>query len=271
MPPVVTRRDIVLSNPTVGYLKVVKWTPESAPPESAPSPSPAKELSITLDLTRVARIFAYVIAFLALAHTGVLVARFVFGHSHLLGLSPLFNLKQESSVPTAVSGSLLFLAFLLLVLVAVTNRKRRDPYRFQWLALAAAFAFLTLDEVGHIHERYDTMVRTLSGMGRPGHSFFLTYSIAAAALGLFCVPMLRAFRRNQALLFCLAGALYVGGAAGTEAIAVALIKPLGGFSLPVQLLAAIGEVLELSGVSTMIVALLVYIRDEFGPTRLRVT
>jgi hypothetical protein len=267
MPPVVTRRDIVLSKPTVGYLKVVKWTPESVPPESVP----AKELSIALDPALIARVFAYIIGFLALAHTGVLVARFVFGHTHLAGLSPLFNLKEESSIPTAVSGSLLFLAFLLLVLVAVTNRNRRDPYRLQWLALASAFAFLTLDEVGHIHERYDMLVWALTGRRGFLYSFFLPYSLAAAALGLCCLPMLRALPRKHALLFCVAGALYVGGAAGTESIAVALIRPLGGGSLPVLLLAAIGEVLEMAGVSTMIFALLVYIRDEFGPTRLRVT
>jgi hypothetical protein len=180
---------------------------------------PAAVLNISPDYCL--RIALLLVAVLVLLHIGGLVATLNFGHNRLGGLVPLFSLTMEANIPTWYQSMALFLCGALCGAVALAERNRRSGLAFFWTLLAAAFVFLSADEVALIHEKLNNLPKLLPGMKRlMGQQVWAMIYGTSALAGLFFVwRYLRKLPGRTRRLILLAGATYVFAAVGLELVA----------------------------------------------------
>ncbi len=182
------------------------------------------------------------------------------GHDSVFGLVPLFDLENEQNVPTIFTSMVLLGCSAALVGSAAVARRQR----VYWYGLACVFLCLGVDEVAQLHE---PLLFVMKGNVSPGtealaRSMPLRFAQMVpefVALGLAATGATLAFLgtlpRRSAVLFALAGAIYVTGAVvfdlltarGAQMVASEAIKTL---------LRLAEEVFEMLGASLFLFALL---------------
>ena len=195
----------------------------------------------------------------------------VAGEPEMRGLVPLLNLSFEANLPTWYSAALLLTASLLLGLIGAAKRRAGDRFARHWLGLAAAFLYISADEAAVIHE-------SLNGMLRDAFAFdgvlYFGWVVPAGLLLLVLAAVyarfLRALPRRFAVLFVAAGAVYVGGALGTELAISLWYAGHGGSNITYGLLNLVQETLEIAGVSLFVWSLLAYLGEAIGGLTLTV-
>lgn len=142
---------------------------------------------------------------------------------HLKDLKTFVDIGAEANLPTWWNASLLFTVFLAAVVAAFLppgqgeSGSRYRSRRGAWLVVAAAGAYLSLDETAMLHERLAAPVRS-SGIDLPTYAWLLP-GVVIAAVG--CLVLFRASRRLPvwtARRLGLALACYLSGAVGMEAV-----------------------------------------------------
>lgn len=176
----------------------------------------------------------------------------------LLGMTWLMRLDAdtEGSVPAWYQSMLLATAAALWVVFAHGERRAKRPFA-AWLVLAVVFAAASIDEVVAAHE---TMIDPLrEALGTSGLLYFawIVPGIAfAAAVGAIVLrPVLRLPRRTRALVI-FAGATYVAGALGIEAIGGSVAADVGETGLLYRMVTQLEEVLESTAAVVLLAALL---------------
>ncbi|AKF10371.1 hypothetical protein [Sandaracinus amylolyticus] len=163
-------------------------------------------------------------------------------------LVELVALSFEANVPTWYASALLVLASAALVLCA--ERAPRD--RGAWLALAAIFAFASLDEAIEIHEHLGGL---FEGRGVLYFSWVipgaLVVVLLALAFGRFLLRLPVIDRRR----FVLAAVIFVSGALGMELPLGWWTERAGDDNLVYGMLDWVEETLELAGTTTFLLAL----------------
>jgi len=203
-----------------------------------------------------------VVAFLLAADVAGLVSRYAFGHGQLFGLIPLFDLWDEANVPTLASTLLIFLNAGLLFVVSDLERRAGRPTG-AWRLLAFVFCFLGCDESAQIHEKIGEILAVWHFSGPLYFAWIIPYSLATAALGFVLLPVLRRMQPRVRMWMLLAGAVYVAGAVGFEALegmrqtATGVARDLG-----MDLLVAAEETLEMLGQVILVYPLLQLIRSH---------
>ena len=185
------------------------------------------------------------------------------------GLVPLVNLGFEGNVPTWYSSTLLFAAAALLAAIAWTRLHRRSAYGRHWAVLAVIFLYLSIDESVVIHELINQPLGAALELG--GMLYFawvLPFGVLVVTFVLGYLGFLRHLPRRWRVWFVLAGAIYVGGALGTELPIGYWVDRHGGDNLTYGLLNVGQESLEILGATIFCCALLSYIRDEIGELRI---
>lgn len=187
----------------------------------------------------------------------VLEAAFDFSAMNTL---PVFDLSQEKSVGTWFTTLLLVAAALSAAALAAVSPSR-SAVRRGWLALAGLIVLLSLDEVVAMHERVGAIVQR--AMNLPG-ALFLVWVVPAVLIVLafgywqraFFAQLPRALRKR----LLLAGATYVGAAAGLEVVESAIA--VGGHfnTVAFSFVEVIEEVLELLAVTWAFLAMLDHCR-----------
>ena len=186
-----------------------------------------------------------------------------------------FDMDREHNVPTWFSSQLLFGCALLLGAIGLTRRPWRlrrgdctQPDVWPWLALAAAFAYLSLDEAANLHEILIVPLRSrLDLHGVFYFAWVIPGFFAVAAFGLALRPFVRRLDRVARRRFLLAGILYVGGALGMELIGGACAEAYGFDSLRYLAAMTLEETLEMLGAAYFLYALLQHLARPV-PTRL---
>jgi hypothetical protein len=176
-----------------------------------------------------------------------------------------FNLDAEGNIPSKYSTLQLCVAVGLLLLLFVEARRARRERAWHWLALAAVFTFLTLDEYYSIHERLITPMRQLLGPRNVlEFAWVLPYAglvaIFTAAFLRFWKDLPRPARRGMAL----AAAVYIGGALGMELAGSLIVTNLGWESPLYALEVVIEETMELVGIALFVLALAGLLRERAG-------
>ena len=64
----------------------------------------------------------------------------------------LFDFNQENNIPTFYSAVAILCSSIILLSIATMEKMRNSNYLY-WLLLSIIFMFLSLDEIGSIHER----------------------------------------------------------------------------------------------------------------------
>jgi hypothetical protein len=162
-------------------------------------------------------LLASIILLLLLSLAGQ-IAKYKLGFPTGLGLIGFFYVDDENNLPSWYQSIAYLFAALLLALIALPLWHRGATYARHWALLAAIFAFLSLDEVGSLHERTIEPLQRLIGI--PSGAWAPTWVVLGLAfVALLALLYLRFFfhlswrERGQVLL---AAALLVGGAIGVE-------------------------------------------------------
>lgn len=209
---------------------------------------------------------------LLLGHGVGLVMTFGFGHDHVYGLVPLFNIGLEQNLPTVFSTLLLLVNACLFLVLSFTGEATRYM-RYTWLMMATAFCFIGIDESALIHERLSAPVKALVPV--EGYVFFawvLPYAIATAVIG--CVAFYAVWRLGwrYRLLFGIAGLTYVGGAVGFEIVGGNYFQSNGQqVDLTYRLFQSVEESLEITGLIILLYTLLDLLRRRSAELRLRIS
>ena len=196
-------------------------------------------------------IVSYIIVFL-------LVRQDVIAEKYLL----IVDLNAESNLPTFYSTLLLLFASVILLVIAT-----KEKQKFHWYFLGLLFLFLSLDENIGIHEHFDTLTRSVLDTAPRGIFYFswiIPYGIALAILLAFLYKFIWNLPNKTKFLFLMSGIIFVSGAIGLEMISGIYAENSGFQTRAFRLLTFFEEILEITGVSLFIFALLDYIENNFG-------
>jgi hypothetical protein len=221
-------------------------------------------MPVRISLIRINRLLGLAVVLLSLAGFASEASIHLFADEWGFGLVPLVNLAYEGNIPTWYSSTLLFLCALLLALIAGAKLAARQVYARHWAAMAVIFVYLSMDESVVIHELINSALE-LEGV--------LTFSwvLPFGALVLVFIACYLGFLRHLSArfrtLFLLAGAIYVGGALGTELPIGAWYDRHGGDNMVYGMLNVVQETMEILGATIFCSTLACYIRDELGELR----
>ncbi|MBT9394254.1 hypothetical protein KLP40_13870 [Hymenobacter sp. NST-14] len=187
------------------------------------------------------------------------------------GLIALFDMDSERTIPAYLSALNLGFAALLLTLITHIKKSLHDAYWLHWLLLSLGFGYLSIDEAVSLHELLTQIIKdhnpTLSGV--PFHYIIAIMGFTVVALLLlFYGNFLKHLQPQDRLRFTVAGALFVTGAFGIEAIGGYIVTHLDQLSTDlIYVEVVIEESMEMFGILLFIRALLIYIKDLAPATR----
>lgn len=229
-----------------------------------------RAVHIRINPAGLTRLLAAIAAVLIVLGAATIILRFGFGHDHVYGLLPRFDLDRELSVPTWYSMALLLVAALLLGAVAVGRRAARDPFARHWAGLVIIFLLLSLDEGASLHGLPSQPLR--AALDLPGFLYYawvIPMSLAVVVFGLFYARFTGQLPARTRALFVTAGAVFVGGALGGEVVAGAYRSAFGidgGYAT----LALVEESLEMGGCILFIFAVADYLARHHGTVRVAI-
>ena len=227
---------------------------------------------LSLDIRRYVRVHvACILALVVLCLAGQF-CHFVLHHDRVLGLIRDFDLDEEANVPTWFEAITLALAAALLEVAARVRRSVEDGRWVRWRVLSTGFLFLSLDEVASIHERFRLPMAMLRNVpGFRAFSWVVPGALLVALLFAFFLPWLRTLpvRTRNGLL--LAGAVYVAGAVGFEAIGGIAAITVGMDNWIYVATYTIEETMEMAGTLLLIVTLFEYLRSLHPVPALEIT
>jgi len=227
---------------------------------------------IRISASGTARLLACIAVLLVLASVVTQYYRFASGHVTVYGLIDLFNVARENSLPTFFSSTTLFLASVLLGIVAVLKRKISAPYARHWAILAVIFLYLAADEAASMHELWGRPTKELLGNWATGAFFFSWVIPAMALLAAFAIVFLGFWWHlpsRTRWLTLIAALLYIGGAVGFEMIGARYVETSGFDSLAYSMIATMEESLEMAGMILFVFAIMEYIENNFAVLQIR--
>lgn len=182
-------------------------------------------------------------------------------HDGFAAATGLFRLNQEQNIPTWYASATLFLAAILLSMIAIIQKMKGAPFVRRWFGLAFIFLFFSVDETATIHELSIVPLRTTFQFEGflyyswvvPAALFIMVFAILYARFFLNLDPEIRH-------LFMVAALIYIGGALGFEMVS-GYVRDFESF-IALALLITIEEFLEMIGVTVFIYALLKYLAGE---------
>jgi hypothetical protein len=190
-------------------------------------------------------------------------SKYFLGRPGLLGFVDLFDLEQESNIPTYFQ--VLFIAFssIILLFIIINEKIKKNPKHF-WVVLLLLSLYLGTDEAAQIHERWGYVLSKIIKYEFKG-IFTFSWTIIGSLLALLLIIYFSFFisriNRKVRKLFILSAFIYLSGAI--------IIESLGGyffdkFSLTFfyKILANLEETLEMFGIIIFIKGLLCFIKTE---------
>jgi hypothetical protein len=270
-------------------LEVSENFADGATPNVEPNHRPAG-LEIVIRPRTVTRVLLVVVAIVAVTGTiaNLVIYQVAPTPDHKIArLMQRFDLGHEPSIPALYSSIALLAASVLLLTIGVAKRNTRDRFAYHWLALAAIFLVLAIDEAVMFHEM---LVNSMRDAFQLGGIFFFPWVIpamfAVLIVGLLYLRFLAHLEPRTRWLFVAAATLFVGGAVGMEMVAGVIIEEhgvatvgdassevieeVGAASIRHTIVQTIEESLEMLGVVVFIYALLDYLGRHVGLLRLRI-
>ena len=221
-------------------------------------------------LTVIAWLGAFALLLL-LAHVVANAVRFGAGHPYVYGLVPMFDLDEESNIPTCFSTFLILFCSVLTGVIAIFKRQHRAPYAGRWTALAWILLYLAVDEASAIHEllslpaqqMFDARGPLYYAWVVPGAAFVLLFAVA---FGKFVLHLPARTRR----LFATAAIIFLVAALGIEMLGGWQNSLHGRNNITYRLIAMVEEALEMAGMLLFAYALLDYISVHIEQVSFRV-
>lgn len=174
----------------------------------------------------------------------------------------LFYLDWEANVPTWFSSSQLLLCASLLAIIALAKKTNGDRYVVHWSALSMIFLYLSIDDAAVIHEMANKPLQSLRNVSGVFYDAWILP--ASACVFVFVLAYLRFLAHLPAQtrrLFVIAGAIFVGGAIGAEAVGAYHAHLHGEGTLTYAMIITVEEFLEMLGLVVFTYSLLDYMRS----------
>jgi hypothetical protein len=226
-------------------------------------------LNITIGPKKLLIKLLYCIGFLVFANILGIISKLVFNHHYCHGLIPMFDFDAEMNFPTFYSSITLLFSSVLLAIIAFCHKKAENPY-WLWGGLSIIFLFLSIDEFGSLHERFEAPCLSLlenSGCLELSKIFFyawvIPYGLALIAFVALYLKFLFKLPRKTMILFIVSGIIYVTGAVGLEVLGGIEDRLHSSNTLIYLVLCTIEESLEMLGIAIFIYTLLSYISEQF--------
>jgi hypothetical protein len=187
-----------------------------------------------------------------------------------MGVIVRLDLDRENNIPTWFSSALLAAAAILLFFIARARSALRDGLAPYWLGLALVFLYLSVDETASLHEA--TIHPIQRALNTSGALYSAWVIPAMVILPIFVAVYLRflwALPRRTAILFVLAGSVYVGGALALEMLSWHHRYPLhapnptdweASKTFTYAVINHAEELMEMTGIIIFVYALLSYVR-----------
>ena len=204
-------------------------------------------------------LFAVVIGLIALSVAGQIL-RLKFGHDTLKGLIPFVYVDYEANLPTWYSSFALFITALAAGLIAAAKQLAGDRYSLYWAVMSLGFLYLSLDEMGQVHEMIGRMI--------PQHWYAVALP-AVAIFGLVYLKFLFSLPARTRTLLIVAGAIFLTGAVGFEMIENHHREVAGKEDAGWVVIVTIEECLEMTGVVIALYGLLDYLERHIQIVRLQ--
>jgi len=177
------------------------------------------------------------------------------------------NFNTEKNIPSIFSGSLHFVAAIILSIIGL-SRLRIDNKKVFWFCLSFLFLFVGLDEILRIHEKLNGYLSNLwDTSGIFYYTWVIPYGIALILIALACFKPLFALPKQTLRHFILSAIIFLLGAVGMEMFTGWYIshQNLEGLDIDrmpfIFVLYTIEELLEMLGISFFIYALLKFIGE----------
>lgn len=181
------------------------------------------------------------------------------------GLIAKFYLDFERNIPTMISTGLLLGCGICAYAIGAPLRLQKRRIGYAWYVLCAGFTFLAFDEMLEIHEiLIEPMRRVTGGQGVLFQAWVPVYLGFLGVLAAIAWPIVRQISTVFLWRCGIGAAVFVTGAAGFEIIGGFWIaadeRDTWGYAIVVY----IEEILELTGSSLMLIALLRHLATEQG-------
>ena len=233
---------------------------------------PSGGLELTIDLRRVVALILLIISILIVSGTAanIISNQVAPSKDHKLArLMNRFDLAFEPSIPNWYSSCSLLLCGVVLAVIARAKARSKGGWFWHWAVLAAIFVGLSIDEGVRLHEMLHTVIASrIETHGLLYFPWVIPALFFVAIVGLCYVPFLLRLDRRTAVLFVIAGAIYVMGAVGMDMIGGVIVEQHGMESIHHSFAQAVEELLEMLGVLIFLYALLDYVRCHIGAVRL---
>jgi hypothetical protein len=173
----------------------------------------------------------------------------------------LFDVNKEANLPAWFSSSVLLVCSLVLWATARAKSAVRDRFARHWWVLAAAFLYLSLDELISLHEATSSMIRVRLDVSEGGAFSQAWVLLAAPLVLLFALAYLRFLIQLPArvkYLTLAAGCTYVAGALGMEVPGAYVRGEYGADTFAYAVMTTVEETMEMLGAVIFLYAMAVY-------------
>ncbi|MBC3538520.1 hypothetical protein ACFSC6_17705 [Rufibacter sediminis] len=216
------------------------------------------DVSVSVSAKKVTAVLGAIIAGLILLGGLSLSVKTFTQYENALGIVPLFDLDSENSIPAYFSSFNLAVAAGLLFLIYLHAKAGKSKFQLPWLFLALIFLALSIDETVAIHELFAYLIinKYLSVSGPGQYAWAIMGSITVLVFLVLYGRFIFHLPLKTRIYFFVAGAVYIMGALGMEAVGGYLsVKDSPFYGLEVM----VEEGLEMLGIWLFIKALLNYI------------
>ena len=227
---------------------------------------------LVLDTRRCANILFVIAAILAVVGVSANIVIFQIAGSPEADIARImhrFDLWYEPSLPAWFSSLVLFFDSVMLALIGLAKRNHAAKYSNHWLALGFIFLALAIDESVMFQELLGKLINWMVSTDGilPFPWVVLGFAFAFAVFNSYS-GFLQQLPQRFALLFILAGCLYVGGAVGMEFVAGSVIEYYGVESIGHTMMQTIEETLEMVGAILFFYSLAEYWNCTYGEMRI---
>lgn len=175
------------------------------------------------------------------------------------------NVDYEGNIPTFYSFLALLFSSVLLGAIAHVKKLDSDRYKNHWKILSFIFLYLSLDEIGQLHENLIIPMRKLlNATGVLYFTWIVPFGFLVAIFLLSYSKFLFHLPVSTKKLFIAAAALYIGGAMGVEMLGGYVAYTTGQKNVSYVIVITLEESLEMLGIVVFIHALISYIKTYLG-------
>ena len=173
-----------------------------------------------------------------------------------------FALDAERSLPSWYESISMAASALLLGLIAALSRAVDRENTRHWAILAVIFILMSIDSSVSFHEVSVAPLRqAFQFSGALYFSWVVLATPLVIAVGMYFIPFLLRLPASSSIRFMIAGALFVGGALGTEFLCGYVATTFGMETALYKAVAAGEEILESIGLTLFVIALLRHLGD----------